>query len=159
MNRFQKFSPNAKVWIYPASRQLNTTELQDLSNALTIFCQQWTAHNQQLKANFSIDFNQIVVLSVDETLSTASGCSIDKSVHFLKEFGTENNINFFDRMHLGFVLNNQLQAIHINQIKEKINEKLIDQYSICLNYNCSTLAEFEQWQLPLSQHWIYSRIS
>ena len=57
MNKFENFSPNAKIWIYPASRQLDDSELSDLSNALTIFCNQWTAHNQQLKANFSIEFN------------------------------------------------------------------------------------------------------
>lgn len=159
MNAFENFSPNAKVWIYHVSRQLKAEELNELNEALTNFCTHWTAHNQLLKAGFKIVYNQIVVLCVDESLSLASGCSIDKSVHFLKEIGSKFNVNFFDKMYLGFIKENALNSVHINDIQKYYNEAFINNETLFFNYNISTLKELDLWQIPLSKHWIFNRIN
>ncbi len=38
----------------------------------------------------------------DETQAEASGCSIDGSVHFVKELGAEIGVDFFNRMRFSY---------------------------------------------------------
>jgi hypothetical protein len=43
-----------------------------------------------------------VVLSVDENVASATGCSIDKSVHFFQQLGTELNIDYEVKLSASF---------------------------------------------------------
>ena len=97
------FSPDSRVWVYICNRNLLEEESTALQQQLDTFCRQWTAHNQALMATAEVFENQFVVLMVDETHAGASGCSIDKSVHFLEQLGESLNIDFFERMRFAWV--------------------------------------------------------
>ena len=148
----------AKVWIYQASRKLDNSEFNEMTKELTIFCKNWTAHNQQLKASFVIEYHQIIILSVDESLSTASGCSIDKSVHFLKDIGKRYEIDFFNKMNLGYLENEELKTINFNSVNNAYKDGLVKLETPFLNYNITTLKDFKNWILPLSQHWVFNQL-
>jgi len=97
------FSPESKVWMYTAGRMLTENECAQVQHALNHFTQRWTAHNEALKAYGEVFGNRVLMLMVDETQAGASGCSIDKSVHFLEHLGEELGIDFFERMTFGFL--------------------------------------------------------
>ena len=42
----------------------------------------------------------IIVFVVDQTSASASGCSVDSSVRFVKELGKELEVDFFNRMNV-----------------------------------------------------------
>jgi hypothetical protein len=96
------FSPASRVWVYVSNRALSESEAAQVQMALEVFCRQWTAHNQALQAAGRVVERQAIVLLVDETRAGASGCSIDKSVHFLEDLGGRLGVDFFDRMRFGF---------------------------------------------------------
>jgi hypothetical protein len=96
------FAPSSKVWIYIADRALDASEAGRVQTALDAFCKQWTAHNQALSAAGEVFLHRVVLLMVDETLAGASGCSIDKSVHFLEGLGQSLGVDLFDRMQFGW---------------------------------------------------------
>jgi hypothetical protein len=60
----------------------------------------WKAHGKSLNCNGTILFSQYLILSVDEDIESASGCSIDSSVRFVKLLGSELNADFFNRMNV-----------------------------------------------------------
>lgn len=97
------FSPDSKVWVYTADRVLSESESAFAQRHLDAFCQQWTAHNHALKATAEVFENQLLILMVDESQAGASGCSIDKSVHFLERLGAEIGVDFFERMRFAWV--------------------------------------------------------
>ena len=96
--QIQEFDPSSKIWIYTIHPNLNEQIEADLSVELTEFCKQWTAHNRELRAFFKIIQHTILIIGVDEHLNPASGCSIDKSVHFLEELEKKYTVEFFNRM-------------------------------------------------------------
>ena len=55
-------------------------------------------------------FNRFLVVFVDEKIAQASGCSIDKSVHFVKQLEDEFHINFFDRTLIAYKEGNEIQT-------------------------------------------------
>ena len=80
-----EFSSHSRVWIYQSDRKLTADEVVQIQMNLDNFTRSWTAHNNQLKAKAEIRYNRFLVLIVDESQAGASGCSIDKSVNFMKQ--------------------------------------------------------------------------
>src|SRR5580698_9087632 len=96
------FSENSKVRIYQSTRELNADEMARITSILNDFTTGWTAHNNQLKAKAEVRYNRFIILVVDETQAGASGCSIDKSVNFMKLVEQQFGINLFDRFNLAY---------------------------------------------------------
>jgi hypothetical protein len=66
-----------------------------------------------LTCNATILFSQYLVISVDEKIVSASGCSIDSSVHFVKSLGSELKVDFFNRMNvLSYVNESEIRAVN-----------------------------------------------
>lgn len=91
-------SPDSRVWIFQCSRPLGSEEIARLDDALSRFLTTWTAHNQALQSGYEIKDGWFVTVAVDENVSTASGCSIDKLTHFMKQQEQEYGLSFFDRL-------------------------------------------------------------
>ena len=117
---------SSKLWVYTISPKLSAVQEVELLKDLDYFCEHWTAHNKELKAFYKIIHGTILILGVDEHLNSASGCSIDKSVHFLEEIEKKYNISLFNRM-LFNVVNDQQE---IKTYSKKEFEQLLENNSI-----------------------------
>ena len=108
----ENFSPQSKVWVYQSSRPFSDSEIIALNNKLKQFSVQWTAHNQQLLASGNVMYDRFIVLMVDESQTMASGCSIDTSVHFIKQLEQDYKIELFNRTIVNLELVKKLNHIH-----------------------------------------------
>ncbi|HOY07256.1 MAG TPA: hypothetical protein PLO67_17735 [Saprospiraceae bacterium] len=149
------FSPDSRVWVYTSSRRLNDAEVQQVQAALDSFTSEWTAHNQALKATAEVFENQCIILMVDETQAGASGCSIDKSVHFLEELGVQVGADFFERMRFGWTdEQGQPQFAGRTELSEARQSGQITDQTPMLNTLVQSRREMlEKWWLPFSQSW------
>lgn len=109
-NIFPELPDNSRVWLYLASRKLDSTELLFAEEQLFKFLQNWKAHGKSLSCNGTILFSQYLILCVNEADEAASGCSIDSSVHFIKSLGNELNVDFFNRMNVLEIENNSFKT-------------------------------------------------
>jgi hypothetical protein len=110
---FPELSDNSRVWLYLANRKLDATELHYASEKLFEFLSAWKAHGKSLTCNATILFSQYLVISVDEKIVSASGCSIDSSVHFVKSLSSELKVDFFNRMNvLSYVNESEIRAVN-----------------------------------------------
>jgi len=150
----------SKIWIYQAERALNDDEIAFITPLFEKFCENWTAHNKQLKASFEIIKNRFIALAVDESMNNASGCSIDKSVAFLKSISMELGINLFERMQMAYLNDGVLETVHYNDLKNAFDNKLIKDDTLFYNNNVQNLGEYRSSFLsPLKSHWLYAKIS
>jgi hypothetical protein len=102
MERVQDFPDQSRVWVYQASRPFHAQDVSAIRAALSNFAQQWVSHNRQLRAAADVLHDRFVVLMVDETQAGASGCSIDRSVAYLKQLSAETGVDLFDRLRFSF---------------------------------------------------------
>ena len=151
---YQSLSPASRVWIYQANTTLNDAQTTAINSHLQQFARQWTAHNQALKAFAAVFHNRYIVLMVDETQAGASGCSIDKSVHFIQALEREYNIQLFDRMTFTYRDNNGIQAASREAFAVKYAQGTINDDTIVFDNLVKTKAEFESsWEKKLSESW------
>ena len=94
---FSELSGDSRVWIYQPSRLLTPEEAAAIDSEARAFVGQWTSHNRDLAAWGGVIENLFLVFMVDETHADASGCSIDKSVAFVRDIEQKFQLDFFDR--------------------------------------------------------------
>jgi hypothetical protein len=158
MKTFESFSPQSKVWIYQASREFTPGEHTSLMKGLNYFCSDWTAHDKRLKADFDIVYDRFIVLVVDETRAEASGCSIDKSVHFLKDAGAALGIDFFDKLQIPYMKDYEFMTAHFRDLKRLYNEGSIDGDTLFFDTNILELSAYPAFVKPLKQHWLMDKV-
>jgi hypothetical protein len=113
-----EFSSHSRVWVYQSDRKLTADEAVQIQMHMDNFTRSWTAHNNQLKAKAEIRYNRFLVLIVDESQAGASGCSIDKSVNFMKQLEQEFGINLFDRFNLAYRDGEEIISVPRHQFEE-----------------------------------------
>ena len=149
------FAAASKVWTYVAARPLTTDEQAGVQQALDTFTRSWTAHNQSLRAHGEIFAGQIILLVVDESQAGASGCSIDKSVHFMEDLGAQMGVDFFDRMQFGWLDESGHVRVDSRERLTKMKESgEISEMTPMINTLAATLADLQNhWIKPLHASW------
>ena len=77
---FDDLPPDARLWIFPASRPLSEDEQRCVLAEADWFIDQWMAHGVPLSAARDIRHCQFVLVGVNERAAGVSGCSIDALV-------------------------------------------------------------------------------
>lgn len=112
-NLFPNFSDKSRVWIYTANRAITNIESDFVQSNLKIFSREWKAHSQPLKAKACMLNEFTLVFVVDQSITAASGCSVDSSVRFVKEIGKELKVDFFNRLNV-LVQNNEDSSLFLH---------------------------------------------
>ena len=118
---FPELPGSSRIWLHLANRKLVASEEQFLKEQLTLFLDSWSAHGKRLQCNATLLFSQYLIFSVDENIESASGCSIDSSVHFAKRMGSELGIDFFTRLEVLVVEGNETRLLsYFDALAQKV---------------------------------------
>jgi hypothetical protein len=144
----------SRIWIYQSDRELTEAEVSGISQLTREFSESWTAHNNSLKAGFEIRYNRFLMLMVDEKSAGASGCSIDKSVHFIKSLEEKYGLSFFDRMKFAYQQKNKVEVASKADFAKMISEGIIDDNTLVYNNLIGTKDELaDAWEIPFGISW------
>jgi len=145
---------DTRVWIYQSNRPLTDTEVQAVREELQAFVQEWVSHNRQLRAHGDVWHHTFIVLLVDESQAGASGCSIDKSVYFLKSLQDRLGVDLFDRMAFAYREGEQVAVLPKGAFRQAYAEGTITDDTPVFDNLVDTKAAFErQWEKPLRDSW------
>lgn len=92
------FGPDCRVWVFIGKRKLDATEVAWANEQLATFTQTWQTHGKAMNASGFVFENHALVIVANEEGVKASGCSMDKINHQIRQMGTELGIDFFERM-------------------------------------------------------------
>jgi hypothetical protein len=149
-----QFSENSRVWIYQSDKKLADAIVSQIQERLNHFTAEWTAHNNQLKAKGEIRYNRFLILIVDETQAGASGCSIDRSVNFMKRLEQEFNLNLFDRFNLAYREADEVLSLPRHKFEDLLKQGSINTNTIVYNNLVQNLTELQtKWEVPFRDSW------
>ncbi|MEP1034490.1 hypothetical protein [Ekhidna sp.] len=152
---FEEMPNNARLWIYQAERKLSKEQVQIVETKTEEFLTQWRAHGQDLKSSFQVEYDQFLVITVDESFSQASGCSIDASVHLIKALESALNISFMTTSQVAFLQNDKINLYPFNQLKAQAREKVITPDTLVFDNTVQNIAEFKsRWLQESSATWL-----
>lgn len=147
--------PDARVWVYAAERALEASEQAIVQQKSEQFVEQWTAHNQQLQAKALLLEARFLVLAVDESRAGASGCSIDKSVHFVQALGQALGLDFFNRMRFSYRdAAGDVHTISREAFQTRYREGAIHGQTVVFDPLVKSWAELQNsFEKPLADSW------
>lgn len=154
---FNHLSPRARVWVYQAERALTETELVALLPRLAAFAERWTSHGQQLRASAEMLHRQFLVLGLDEEVAGASGCSIDASVHFVRELEQLLGVALLEKSRMAFVLDGQVRLLSRVELRAAVAAGQVSADTPYFNNTLATKQELEEaWPAPAGETWLAS---
>lgn len=147
-------SEDSRVWVYQSDRPFTNEEEQAIQKILNDFIREWQAHGHALAALTEIYYHQFIVLSVNEQIAGATGCSIDKSVHLMKELESKFNINLFDRFRMAYRSGEEVINCSREEFEERIKKGIIDGQTLVFNNLITRRKELKtSWNIPLAESW------
>jgi hypothetical protein len=143
-----------KVWTFLSNRDLSSQETEQLQTAGRLFVNNWTAHDNPLKADFEIHRQRILIFSVDEQLHNASGCSIDKLLRFIKETEQKLQVELLNRLLVAFENKGELSVVASTEVSALLKNGSINAESLVYNTAISNETELATWLQPLRETWL-----
>jgi len=132
---------------------MNTAQASELKAVMDDFVGGWQAHGSQLAAAYRLIANKFLIIAVDETQQQATGCSIDKSVHLLQEFGAKQGLDFFNRMLIHVVEDGSFTSYTTSELKEAIASGKVNGATQVMHSTATTLKESGSGTLDLANSW------
>ena len=146
---------DSRVWVYQSNRKLTDAEVNSIRQKADEFIEEWTAHGAKLKACLEIRNNIHLLMLVDEKQAMASGCSIDKSVHFMLGLESEFGISLTNRML--FAYKNSPGEVFVTdkkQFEQLIKAGTITDDTLVFNTLVKNKSELDrEFEIPFQKSW------
>ena len=154
MTTYDTLPDTTRVWVYQANRPFRPEDVPGIRQKAQAFAQSWISHNRQLRAHADVLHNRFILLMVDESQADASGCSIDKSVYFLKQLQAEYGVNLFDRMAFSYKDGEEVFTVGREEFSRLYQEGSINDDTLVFDTLVNTKEALDQkWLRPLRQSW------
>lgn len=151
---FENLPDDSRVWIYQANRSFSAEELEELQSRLDKFVTQWTAHGSDLKAGYLIKYKRFIVLSLDQEITAASGCSIDASVHFIQQLEKDYQVELLDKMNVSYKQGEFIAYKSLSDFRKMAKNRSVSPKTTVFNNLVNNKAEFlSDWEVPAAESW------
>lgn len=151
---FENLPDDSRIWIYQSNRKLSDDEVAAIATKTEAFLKEWTAHGASLEAGFEIKYNRFIVLGLNQTNASASGCSIDASVHFIQSLEKEFEIDLLDKMNVTYYNGEHIAHKSLADFRKMAKNKSVSKNTIVFNNLVTTKEEYlENWEVPAENSW------
>lgn len=151
---FKNLPAESRIWIYQANRKLSDEEVSEIDKLTKDFLTQWTAHGAALEAGVEIRYNRFIVIGINQTNVSASGCSIDASVRFIQSLEEKFNVDLLDKMNVTFYTGEFITHKPLNEFREMAKARAVNKNTIVFNNLVNTKEEYlENWEVPAHLSW------
>jgi len=151
---FNTLPEESRVWIYQANRSFTEDELEQLKSQLNTFIEAWTAHGKDLQSGYNIVYKRFIVIALNQNLNSATGCSIDASVHFIQDLEKQYNVDLMDKMNVSYKQGEFIAYKSLLDFKKMAKQNAVSKKTIVFNNLVANIAEFkENWEVPASESW------
>lgn len=151
----ETLTDEARIWIYQADRLLNEQEVACISRKLEKWQKEWNTHGLELYSEAWVEDGVFLILAIDESRQPASGCSIDQSVHFIRQIGSRINVDFLDRMNFAYQdEDGQVKLTSDKEIARLYEKGVITDETLFYNTTIQTKGAWKKQKLtPLKDSW------
>lgn len=151
---FDQLPEISRVWIYQANRSFTEDELTEIRTRLDIFIEQWTAHGGDLFSGYKVEYKRFIIIGLNQDLNNATGCSIDASVHFIKQLEKDFNVDLLDKMNVSYKQGEFVAYKDLTDFRKMAKDRAVTMNTIVFNNLVATKAEFiENWEVPAKDSW------
>lgn len=153
---FDQLPDSARLWIFQSSTRLSNVDVLDLQRVAESFVENWTAHQSALHGAVVIVDQIFLVVAVDEKITGASGCSIDKLNQFMRGREQAMNMKWFDRLLVSYKdENGDPHQLRLSSIEEKLQSGELNAETLVYDTTIENVGAFKsRFVAPLKNTWL-----
>lgn len=124
------------------------------------FVEEWTAHRRELTAGFAWRDHRFLLVAVDESRASASGCSVDALTSELRELEGELGLELLDASPVWFRdAEGRVRSVSRDEFRKLAAEGRVGPETHVFDLAVTRLADLRsgRWELPASSSW-HSRL-
>ena len=146
---------HARVWVYKAARDLGQAEQKLIRESGAVFTDSWAAHGAALDACVDVLHGRFVVVAVDEEQAMATGCSIDRSVGFIKQLEQDLNLMLTDRMVVVMEVGGRVQGARLTELPGLLADGLVGLDTVVFDDLVGSVGELRtRFRVRLADSWM-----
>ena len=151
---FDELPEESRIWIYQSNRVFTVEELDFIKVNANDFLNNWTAHGAELQVAIDIPYDRFLVIALNESLQSASGCSIDSSVRFIQNLEKKLGVILLDKMNVTYRIRNKIEYISLKDFRKMAKKKLLNSDVIVFNNLVINKKEYNSlWEVPAISSW------
>ena len=151
---FSELPDESRIWIYQSNRKLSEEEVRYIEQKTEVFLTQWTAHGANLEAGFELKHDRFIVIGLNQESASASGCSIDASVHFIQSLEQQFDIDLLDKMNVTFYTGDFIAHKSLADFKKMAKNRSVSPNTIVFNNLVTNKGEYkDHWEVPAKDSW------
>lgn len=152
---FNQLSDEARIWVYQASRSFEQEEIEAILQAARVFLGQWASHGRPLQCSAEIRYDQFLILAVEESFQSVTGCAVDASVRFIRELEQAFQVDLLNKTHIAFRRNEANFLVPLGQLKEKIQQGTVVEDLLTFDNTITKKAELaSKWLVRAGASWL-----
>jgi hypothetical protein len=151
---FNNLPDTSRVWVYQSNRKFTPEELEYIQTKTRYFLKKWTAHGAELEAGFEIKYDRFIVLGLNQQNASASGCSIDASVHFIQELQEKMDVDLLDKMNVTYYNGAFIAHKTLLDFRKMAKNKSVSANTVVFNNLVNTKQQYEEnWEVAAKDSW------
>ena len=152
---FNQLSDQARIWIYQANRPLRKEEATAMLQKTKIFLAQWSAHGNPLQGSAAIRYDHFLILAVEESTQSATGCAVDASMQLIRGLEQAFQVDFLARTNIAFRHGHDIWIVPIAQLKAKVQQGAILPNMLTFDNTITQKgALVDQWLVRAQDAWL-----
>ncbi|MCC6383608.1 MAG: hypothetical protein LC117_02210 [Bacteroidia bacterium] len=152
---FDQLPSDSKIIISQASEPLNDELEKNIMNQVVPFLENWTAHNNTLRASGIILHHLFLIISVDKNFNDISGCSIDTLFRFIQGLEKEFNISLLNRNIVAYQIQGQIELMPLTSFRQSLKNGKLPSDTQFFNNVIQLKSELENnWLTQVNKSWI-----
>jgi hypothetical protein len=152
---FDELPPDARLWIFPASRPLTDEERRRVLAETDAFIDQWTAHGVPLSAGRDIRHGQFVLVGVNERAAGVSGCSIDALVRRMSQLESVLGVDLTDNAPVLFRRDDRIERVPRDQFAELAAQGKVSPDTVVFDNTVQQVGDVRngRWETKAADAW------
>lgn len=145
---YNKIDEDSRLWIFTSDRKIKENQEKKINDLLSNFLTNWQSHKSPLFAGYNIFKSFFLVIALDESQNSASGCSIDLLYKEILEIEISLNLSFTNRLRICINDNNIIKSVLLSELK-----KHADKESLFYDTTINIKKDFKKLLKPIKQGW------
>jgi hypothetical protein len=152
---FDSLPDSARLWVFPASRDLDDSERAFLLAAADSFLEGWAAHGVPLAVGRDWRHQRFLLVAVDEAAAEASGCSLDDLARALRNIEDQLGVSLTDYSPVVYWQNGEICSATRLEFTELAARDVLGPHTIVFDNTVTSVRDLRQgrWQLAAGESW------
>lgn len=152
---FSELRDEARIVIFQSDQLLSGNAQKQIEESLESFLSTWDSHGKPLNVSYKIFFDRFIIIGIDESNTTASGCAIDRLTGLIRSLENEFELSLLEKNRIALEANGEIQVKDFQILKKEIRNGMIPPETLVFNNSLTSLKEFKNhWRNPVENTWL-----